>query len=396
MAAAVALYGQQAWTKSPEPGNTAQAVANDQSAMAPAGQTVVPFELYSGHIYIDVMLNGKGPFHFVFDSGALNVLAPATAERLGLASAGKVEASGTGGVQTASITKVDRVEIGDRTMRDQRFYVVQFPPAGGEGRVIDGLLGFEWLSQFATRIDYSASTLTFYPTKGLSYAGPAKPTKLHFRGRLAQIDGMVDGLPGRFSVDTGSNGSLILYPKFVDKNALITRYKAKTEVMSAVGIGGPVYSLLTRVGEFGIAGQVVAKPVTYITKARTGASADAETAGNIGSGILRRFTITFDYQGAQAFFEPNAAFKEPDLADRSGIRANLAPNGFKVVFVADGSAAMRSGLMQDDVIVAVNSRPASVIDLASFRSLLKGPAGTKVSIDLASGKSTTLLLSDID
>ena len=361
--------------------------------MAPA---VVPFELYSGHIYIKVLINGKGPFNLGFDSGALNVLTPATAMQLGLVTAGKIEAHGTGGVQSATATRVDRVDVGTATLRDQTFYVVQFPPPAAEGRVLDGLIGFEWLSQFPTRIDYAKSTLTFFPRQGFVYSGPAKATPLQFRGRLPQIDGAVDGISGRFSIDTGSNGSLTLYPAFVDKNALVSRLNAKTETMSAVGIGGPVYALMTRVGELNLAGHVVAKPVTFLSKARLGASSDAKTAGNIGSGILRRFAITFDYPKAQAFFEPNATFGEPDLADRSGLRVNAADNGFKIVFVVNGSTAMLAGLSPDDVIVAVNAQPATGLDLATFRSQLKGPVGTKFSLVLESGKLATLVLKDID
>ena len=111
--------------------------------------------------------------------------------------------------------------------------------------------------------------------------------------------------------------------------------------------------------------------------------------------MLRRFNITLDYRAGQAFFEPNAALGEADLADRSGLRANAAPGGFKVVFVVKDSPAMLAGVGVDDVIVAVNGRPAPGTDLAAFRSLLKGPVGTKVSLDLASGRSVTLVLRDI-
>lgn len=360
------------------------------------GQVVVPFTLYSGHIYVDVVIEGKGPFHFLFDTGAANVLSPSAARQLGLLSSGKVEARGTGGVQTGGIVKASVVQIGDAPLRDQKFYVVDLPSPANEGRTVDGLIGFEWLSRVPTRIDYTTSTLTFYRQGGLHYAGPAKVTSLRFRGRLPQVDASIDGISGRFSIDTGSNGSLSLYPGFVDKNGLIDRYHPKTKVMSAVGVGGPVYALLTRAGQLDLAGNIITRPVTFLPNTRTGASADTETAGNIGSGVLRRFTITLDYQNKRAWFEPNGTLGEPDLADRSGLRLNAGAEGFEIVFVAGDSAAALAGLMPGDVIVSANGQPVSKIDLATFRSRLKAPVGTKISIGLQSGKTAALTLKDID
>jgi membrane-associated protease RseP (regulator of RpoE activity) len=213
---------------------------------------------------------------------------------------------------------------------------------------------------------------------------------------LPQIEATVDGIAGRFSLDTGSNGSLILYPGFAKAHSLVSRYRPTTEIMSSVGIGGPVYSLITRAGEFNIGGHSIKRPVTFLPKTPAGASADTKTAGNIGSGILRRFTLTLDYPRAQAYFEPNSMFADPDLADRSGLRVNAAPRGFEVVFVVKGSAAMRAGLAEGDVIVAINGRQASDTDLAAFRMQLKDPPGSKIELALESEKSAILVLEDIE
>jgi predicted aspartyl protease len=359
-------------------------------------QVVVPFTLYAGHIYVDVTIDGKGPFHIVFDSGALNVLTPATARSLGLASSGKIEAHGTGGVQSASKTRVGSIRIGGVSLRDQIFYVVDLPSPANEGRPIDGLIGFEWLSQFPTRIDYAAATLTFYPRGGFRYAGAAAATRLRFRGRLPQVDGAVDGIAGRFTIDTGSNGSLSLYPAFVAKNGLVARYRATTEVLSAIGVGGPIYALQTRVGALSIAGQSVTRPVTFLARVRSGAAMDADTAGNIGSGVLRRFTLTLDYPRSLVYFEPNAAFAEPDLADRSGLRLEVVPAGFRIVYVVKDSAGMLAGLKADDVIVAIDGRPAAGSDITAFRSRLKGAAGTAIPIGMEGGRTATITLKEID
>jgi predicted aspartyl protease len=357
----------------------------------PPGATSVevPFELSSSHIYVDVEINGQGPFHFIFDTGAVNMLTPQAAQRLGLTVSGNVEATGTGGRQDAGKTEVKSVAVGGVALRDQGFYVVELSPTETTGRVVDGLIGQGWLSELPTRIDYAASKITFYPAKGFRYAGAAQATPLYFRGNRSQVEASVDGIAGKFTVDTGSSGSLILFPAFVDKNGLVAKYRPKTQIMSAVA--GPVYSLLARADRLEFAGATIEHPVTYLSQARSGAAMDEKTGGSLGSGVLRRFTITFDYPGKKAYFEPNAAIAAPDLADRSGLRVDAAPGGFKVVFVAKDSPAMRANLKAGDIIHSVDERSADGIGLPAFRESLKGAVGTRVTFELVGGNGPTVL-----
>lgn len=347
----------------------------------PAAPVDVPFQLNAGHVYVDLEINGQGPFHFIFDTGAPNVLAPAAAERLKLTVRADVKANGTGGTQNGGSTDVDTVRLGGLTLEKQTFYVLDLPPAP-DGVPVDGLIGFEWLQRFATRLDYARSTLTFYPAKGASYGGQAPATPLYFRGKTPLIDGAVDGMSGRFSIDTGSNGSLTLYAPFVETHGLVARYHAKTKVMSAVGIGGPVYALMARAGQLDLGSAKVERPVTFLSQQIAGTSIRKDTAGNIGFGVLRQFTIFFDYPRSKIYFEPNGQWGQPDLADRSGLRVENGQGGFSIAYVAENSPAMAAGLKAGDRIVAVNGVRFDAISLTDVRAQLKGPVGSRVSIML--------------
>lgn len=351
----------------------------------------VPFELASEHIYLDVEINGKGPFKFIFDTGAVNVLTPEAAQRLGLATSGEITAKGTGGVQSASEAKVESIRIGEVTLRDQQFYVLELPSSDVTGRKVDGLIGHGWLSVLPTKIDYAGSRITFYPAKGYRYAGPASGLPLRLRGTRPQVEAIVDGIPGKFTVDTGSSGSLILFPAFVAKNDLMAKYQPKTRVMSAVGVGGPVYSWVTRAGHLELSGDKIDRPLTYLSLARAGAATDDKTAGSLGFGVLRRFSITFDYPDGKVYFEPNGSIGSPDSADRSGLRVETSADGFKVVFVAEGSPGASAGLKAGDVIRTVDGRPAADIGLQSFRAMLKGEVGTRILLNLIEGEAPSTI-----
>ena len=56
----------------------------------------IPVSLSENHVYLDVMLNGKGPYHFIFDTGGANIVDPAVAKEIGAFGKGSVQGSGVG------------------------------------------------------------------------------------------------------------------------------------------------------------------------------------------------------------------------------------------------------------------------------------------------------------
>jgi predicted aspartyl protease len=372
------------------------ALAQSDASSAKAISIRVPFHLQAGHAYVDVEINGQGPFHFIFDTGAVNVMTPATAERLGLASKGNVKASGTGGTQRGGIAKVKTVSLGSLIQSDQVFYVIALPSTMGDGVQVDGLIGYEWLKKFPVKFDYDANALTIYtnPNSDLSMEGLAIP--ITFKGKTPQIEGAVDGFSGRFTLDTGSNGSLTLSTPFVDGNDLVNFYHAKTKIMSAIGVGGPVYSLMARSNKLTLGAATVDKPVTFLSQQTKGTSTDRAVAGNIGFGVLHRFNVVFDYPHSKIYLTPNTHWAEPDLADRSGLRIDAEKGLFTVVYVAENSPGSASGLQAGDRITAINGSASTTLSLADLRMLLKGNVGTKISFLLErEGKTAVLELRDL-
>jgi S1-C subfamily serine protease len=78
-----------------------------------------------------------------------------------------------------------------------------------------------------------------------------------------------------------------------------------------------------------------------------------------------------------------------DAFDRSGLWINEADDGFKVFDVSKGSPAEQAGLAKDDVITAVNGKPASSLKLADVRQMLRDePPGTAVTLAVKRGDDT--------
>ena len=95
------------------------------------------------------MLDGKGPFHFAFDTGGANVIDPAVAKELGVTSSGSAEVTGSGRASVASsFAVIKRLQVGDALVTNQVFIVLPIAKGFGisSGMPMDGVIGYEVLS----------------------------------------------------------------------------------------------------------------------------------------------------------------------------------------------------------------------------------------------------------
>ena len=132
------------------------------------------------------------------------------------------------------------------SLRDLTFYVLDLPSGTSDDGAVDGLIGWERLNRFPTRINYAEKTLTFFPDGKPVVASDVQSTHITFAGKRPQVEGRIDGVAGRFTLDTGSPGSVTLATPFVASHHLVEKYHPKTRLVSAIGIGGPVYAWITR------------------------------------------------------------------------------------------------------------------------------------------------------
>ena len=89
---------------------------------------------------------------------------------------------------------------------------------------IAGFLGYELFKRFAVRLDYAHEELTLTPLAWFAPDGHGTAVPLMFTQKTPEVEGAVDGIPGRFMVDTGNNSSVVLMGPFVESHGLATRY----------------------------------------------------------------------------------------------------------------------------------------------------------------------------
>lgn len=360
----------------------------------PAGTASVdvPFEVHGGHLFVRAMLNGKGPYRLLFDSGGVNVLLPQVAAQIGASPA----AADAGPAPAIGVARVDRVDFGGIVLERQAFATIDL---GDVMRRVDGVdnvagvIGYELLKRFPIKLDFERSRAVFYEPSRFVHEGGGAKLPVAFRGTVPHVRAKLDGIGGDFLLDTGSRGSLTLTHTFAADHDLAGRYDAKITAVYGSGTGGVLRGRLARAGALELAGYVIAAPVTSLSLAASGA--DADLAGNIGYGILRRFNVTFDYPGNAIWLARNANFGEPDVYDRAGAWIERTATGFEVVdVIADGPAAA-AGLRAGDMIIGVDGRPWSALTLSALRDELKAAPGRKVRLAIAGRGERVVTLRDL-
>ena len=347
----------------------------------------VPFETMSGHLFVQVTLDGRGPFRMLLDSGGANVLSAQTAAVL--AGAGK---------PVPQLLPVSSTVIGGVELGGQRYTVADID--GFLRRVeglddVAGVLGLEWFVHMPIRLDFARSRLTLYDPAKFKYAGGGTRVPVAMRGRLPLVRGSIDGIEGMFELDTGSRGSLTLTPEFASKNDLAQRLGVKNVAITGAGIGGPLRAALARGKMLKLGAVEVPNPIVAIPQGTGDANAKSEVAGNVGFALLRQFAVTYDLPNDALYFERYINFGTPDIADRGGLWLERASDGYKVVDVVKGGPADAAGLKAGDLIVEFNGYPWAQMPLPVIRESLRSSPGARVRMKTGAGAEIVLVLRDM-
>jgi predicted aspartyl protease len=280
----------------------AQHEAGDLQASIPdetslATETVrIPFKLQANKIYIETMINGKGPYPFIFDTGAsVTVFDKSLSDELDLEVVGQSEIGDPSGSQQlpVDLVMIDELQVGGLSAkgfeasswdRGDLYKRMHEPPKG--------ILGFPVFHDYLLTIDYEASELVV--TKGA--LSPADEHVIPFTSRMgiAEMECEVNGRSVITHLDTGAPQGAMVPESILEEGDLegdpVVIGRART-VNSEFEIKASHLN-----GSIEIAGHQVEDPVIMLNS--------LYDAVNFGYGFLKHFRITFDQANQLVRFDP--------------------------------------------------------------------------------------------
>ena len=360
--------------------------------------STLPFELIDNRVFIEVRLNSKGPFHFILDTGAGGFsVVQHVARELGLNVEDAGEAQGVGEKAVRSGRAfISNMQVGDLKFTNLDFEVL---PSNDSDQVfgtrpVDGIVGLELFQRLVVKHDYIHKTLTFTLPDKYDYKGSGTIVHFELPAQIPVVDGELDGVRGKFGVDTGARSSLLLYGPFTDQNKLKEKYASNLEGITGWGIGGPVRSLLARAKELKIGEVSVHDIVIRLSTQKTGLTTASTKAGLIGPDVLSQFDVTFDYPRSRIIFEKNANYGRRDSYDRAGVWMGQAGKHFAAVDVIAGGPAAEEGVKPGDTILAIDGVNTEKLVLPEIRERIRRQVpGEKLTLLLVSnGKERTVII----
>lgn len=361
------------------------AIANSRTS------TTVPIDVVDNHVYIDVMLNGKGPFHMIFDTGGSNIIDPAVAKEIGAFGKGNLQGSGVGAkTESFSFAKVDALQVGDAVLRDQLFAVLPVRQGFGisGGRPADGLIGWEVLARYVTTFDYAGKQVTLTMPNAAQAPSGAHDIPFVFNQTQPQIACGIDGISSECTIDTGARDTMTFYAPYLAAHPQVRPATLTANGVTGFGVGGASSGQLGRLQNFSIDGLSLTGLIADYSSSTRGAFANPFVAANLGGQLLRRFTVTFDYGRQTMTLVPNTTFAERDTYERSGLFVLNLNGKMTVADARPGTPAADAGIAKGDIITAVNGAPTSSMSLRAVRDYFHQAAGTVLKLGVV-GKDGT-------
>ncbi len=326
-----------------------------------ADSVSVPFELTDGHVVIEVQIDGKGPFRFLFDTGAHgSVIDRAFAREQGLAMGPEITVSSPGGKgRPGNLATIGTLEIGGLTLKSMMTVAFDGLPFARSATSPQGVLSPYGMSGLLVTLDYPAGHIVFrrgaLPKPDgreifgwdLSKGLPEFPATVAGESVMLHLD---SGAPDGLSLPTSFQKKLPLDGPIVDMGYA----KLVDAVMPASGarIRGAFV-----IGRYSVDGPLV--QFVDIDK----------TIGSVGARVLYRFAVTIDPANRRTRLagpaDGHVAEAKPTRRYYGVQFAALGDDPMAVRVVDAGSPAEKAGLRAGDRIVSINGHSVAELDLVA-------------------------------
>lgn len=346
--------------------------------------TTIPFQLFGDHIMIEVSLDDSEPLNFIFDSGSsLTGVDEDITQEMGLE--GKLVDMNTPGMEWKLI-KHNTIAINHFLMeKNIKVYATDFDHLEVNlGIDIDGIIGYDLLKHHALNFDFDKKLMSVYPLG----EGPTDGEEVSFtlQNSIPTIKGKVvlnngEAIETQFLWITGAGTTF-------DFNAPFARQ------WDVINKTGRHYSYLVKgiteketlyyeghLESFHFGNQSIENLPIGISTSEVGIQSLDNTAGIIGSQIIRMYNFTIDYGTKKMYLQKDKTYNATFNTNCAGLDVQLAEDKKTVLIheVFSNSPASEAGIKIEDELLEINGLSMANIDLPDIKKLLR-QEGKSVSL----------------
>jgi hypothetical protein len=382
----------------------------------------IPFKFINNLVFIPIKVNGI-ELNFLLDSGVEETILFSMEDKkeVSFFNVEKITLRGLGSESSIEGLKStnNTLEINGFKSTNNLLYIVldqNFNLSSHIGIPVNGIIGYSFLKTNLVEINYEKKRISVYRDiekyrKRIVKKFQTVPITIERFKPYIQSSIVLNSneIPVKLLIDIGNSDAIWLFENN-SKNIKIP--KKNFEDYLGKGFSGDVEGKRAQITKFTISKFEFHKPIiafpdsTSIKNVRM----VKNRAGSVGSEILKRFSVVFDYPNQQLFLRKNNNFNSPFSYNKSGVelqhyglqwvqetvhletvpivindatetRRAMSGNYFKYKFelkpiysvanVRKDSPAAVSGLQKGDVVVSINNVPAYQFTLEKINLLLK-------------------------
>lgn len=209
------------------------AAARQTEAIAPAlGDPLTDIvrlqEERDRRLTLPVLIDGKGPFNFMIDTGSqATAVAREVNAALALPPAGRANLLGMASMRPVDLVSIERLDVGKHQIAGLAAPLLERDNIGA-----DGIIGLDSLQDFRVLIDFRAPSIALQDMRSIKGKRDGFEIVVRARqeaGQLLITNALVEGIPTTVIVDTGAQASLA---NLALREKLRRKRQAETEVIT--------------------------------------------------------------------------------------------------------------------------------------------------------------------
>lgn len=347
----------------------------------------------SNLIIVPIKINGEGPYNFILDTGSESGM---VFDKWVIGENNLVNA------RTVPVYAADGNKVTDLWVANN--LSIKFPGVSGvqqsmlvlQENFIDienvigvqahGILGSEIFNRFVVEVDYDKKLLRLYNPKDFRVPRGFKKVPITLENFRPFVKATVKqekkkSAEVKLLIDTGASSALFLDATKHDNIHLPEKTVDHTLGRALVGV---IEGKIGRVKRFNL-GKFKFKKVTtsfpenwIVSKTRNKDPKNNPRHGTVGSEILSRFRVIFDYHEKAIYLKKASGFSESFKFNSAGLNVLAVGEELNSYFVTDiikDSPAVKAGLQTGDEIIAIDGKPAFFYSLTDINAIFRGPRG---------------------